>query len=110
MNKITLEPTNQTFAKQFSKSVCTKLKKHNFDVNSLMYVSSKSNRRNTFRNMNDLISKSRESGVLLENTDFVEIILYSYNGIKFLIVWDYQDCPELPDRTIMSDGPIIEFE
>lgn len=108
MGKIILEQTGQTFTQYFNKSVCIKLMKHGFDIVSPIYEAVQSN--TNVSAFSAIISKSEKLETLQANLEFDEVILYSYNGIKFLFVYEYCGPYEAPDRMIMSDGPIIEFE
>lgn len=108
MNKITLNKTGQTFTQYFNKNVCIKLMKRGFDIVSPIYEAVQSN--DNVSTFSDIISKSEKLETLQANLEFDEVILYSYNGIKFLFVYEYCGPYEAPDRTIMSDRPIIKFE
>ena len=108
MSKINLDKTGQTFTQYFNKSVCIKLLKHGFDIVSPIYETTQSN--NNVSELSALISKSEKLETLQVNMEFDEIILYSYNGVKFLFVYEYCGPYEAPDRMVMTDRPIIEFE
>lgn len=108
MSKIILEQTGQTFTQYFNKNVCIKLMKHGFDIVSPIYETTQSN--NNVSAFSDIISKSNKIETLQANLEFDEVILYSYNGVKFLFVYEYCGPYEAPDRMIMSDRSTIEFE
>ena len=113
MNKITLESTNQTFTRYFkNKNVCMSLFRNGFDILSPIYVTPESNNRNIneLNKMMNLISKADKLETFPGNIELDEVVLYSYNGTKFLFVCEYYGPNEAPDRMLMSDKPVIEFE